>query len=925
MNSPGDEESSNLYRYWAFISYSHADEKWARWLHRGIETYQGHSKLVGSMNRNGEAIPKRLSPVFRDRDELGAATDLPKTLEDALAASKFLIVICSPAAAGSKWVNEEIRRFEALGRSNQVLAVVVDGEPWASRSGSPANECFPEALRYKLESPGEEAREFAEPLAADARATGDGTRNALVKIVSAILGVRFDELRRRDDERRRRNLLIAASTLSVIALTVLSLLAYSVVQRWKAAAQARVAKSQRLVSVGTSELQQSRMDNAILLAAAAFQVAPTFEARHLLGKLMGTEPALRRYLASSGPVVTAIDVDASGNYAATSHEKSVTIWDLARGSPGPSMKGNDEKIAYVCFVGGRSDHVAAVTEPDTLIIWQQGKQTSATKLSDTALNKVQCASGTPQMIGVDVDGGILEWDLTRPGDPAAKIGRIPAKRIMTFNRDGSLLAAVDNESMDIYDRNTRSVRHTDFQDKRLRLSSAHLSRDGKQLAAVDLDVTLRLFSTESGHQAPLSLQLPGLVLSFCFSPDSKSLALTLNNGSAILVDREIMGFRRRMLAAGGSNDSVVAVGFSPDGNTLVSGSQNGKVVQWDVEPSTQHRAETYHKPCTNGNARHVSMGANSWLGSVCDDGAIIAMPLSDPGSRRAVQLEERRVREVEAFHLGADGKSGLLLGGSEAGLVSFASGLIDWKSPDDEKDHFALLARDSQAAEVAALSTGGQITVWDLTRNSSRKFRDNSKRQRWSGMAFDAKHGRVAAISDRDVFLGTMSGGHLEMRQLPGETEGDGALTFGSDGLDLFGVGFKGKILQWRLAQPEAKPVEAVLGGFARFVGSSPAERLLLVVSNRKIWLVEPVSGKVLFELEGSEVRQFSFSPDGSKLVVHSGGYLVPVIDLDVSHWLRDLCLVANRNFSPAEWQQYIGADVTYERTCPNVPADRNR
>ena len=77
MSDSVTPKSSDPFRYWAFISYSHKDEKFASWLHREIETYKGHTRLVGSTNPAGEMVPKRLSPIFRDRDELAAATDSP--------------------------------------------------------------------------------------------------------------------------------------------------------------------------------------------------------------------------------------------------------------------------------------------------------------------------------------------------------------------------------------------------------------------------------------------------------------------------------------------------------------------------------------------------------------------------------------------------------------------------------------------------------------------------------------------------------------------------------------------------------------------------------------------------------------------------------------------------------------------------------
>src|SRR5690348_4271128 len=55
------------FRYWAFISYSHSDERWAAWLHHVLETYRVPAPLAGGPTRDG-ARPRRLFPVFRDRD-----------------------------------------------------------------------------------------------------------------------------------------------------------------------------------------------------------------------------------------------------------------------------------------------------------------------------------------------------------------------------------------------------------------------------------------------------------------------------------------------------------------------------------------------------------------------------------------------------------------------------------------------------------------------------------------------------------------------------------------------------------------------------------------------------------------------------------------------------------------------------------------
>ena len=56
-------------------------------------------------------MPSRLYPIFRDRDELASGSDLSESIQTAMANSESLIVICSPAAAKSRWVSEEVRRF----------------------------------------------------------------------------------------------------------------------------------------------------------------------------------------------------------------------------------------------------------------------------------------------------------------------------------------------------------------------------------------------------------------------------------------------------------------------------------------------------------------------------------------------------------------------------------------------------------------------------------------------------------------------------------------------------------------------------------------------------------------------------------------------------------------------------------------------
>jgi len=207
------------FRYKAFISYSHQDESWGRWVQRALEGYRVPRHLVGKKGAFGE-VPKRLSPVFRDREDLSSAADLSGSIKQEMAQSETLVVICSPACAQSRWVDEEIRYFRSLGRGDRIHALIVAGEPDAE---DPLVNCFPTALVTDNEG------NTVEPLAADARKWADGKLLARLKLIAGILGIRLDDLRRRDMQRRHRLWMISSfgaltvavvtSVLAIVAVT----------------------------------------------------------------------------------------------------------------------------------------------------------------------------------------------------------------------------------------------------------------------------------------------------------------------------------------------------------------------------------------------------------------------------------------------------------------------------------------------------------------------------------------------------------------------------------------------------------------------------------------------------------------------------------------------------------------------------------
>jgi len=115
-------------------------------------------------------------------------------------------------------VNQEIEVFKKLGRSEQVLCVIVDGEPSVAGAN---DDCYPQSLRQRYDRSGNLIDGPAEPIAADFRKSGDGKSLALLKIIAGMIGVGLDDLRQREMQRKQRRMAaITASSLLVAGIMV---------------------------------------------------------------------------------------------------------------------------------------------------------------------------------------------------------------------------------------------------------------------------------------------------------------------------------------------------------------------------------------------------------------------------------------------------------------------------------------------------------------------------------------------------------------------------------------------------------------------------------------------------------------------------------------------------------------------------------
>lgn len=218
----------------AFVSYCHKDAAFAARLQRKLEAYRLPRRLAGRVTPLPGQAPGRIGPVFRDREDLSAATDLSAAVREAIAASSALVVVASPDSARSDWVAREIALFRELHPEAPILVALARGEP---------HEALPEALRD----------DRVEPLCADFRKSGDGKRLAFLKIVAGLADLPLDTLVQRDAQRQVRR--VTGVTLGAALLVVIMALLLVAALRARSEADRRRVTADEMINKLLTEVR----------------------------------------------------------------------------------------------------------------------------------------------------------------------------------------------------------------------------------------------------------------------------------------------------------------------------------------------------------------------------------------------------------------------------------------------------------------------------------------------------------------------------------------------------------------------------------------------------------------------------------------------------------------------------------------------
>jgi WD40 repeat protein len=884
-------------RYEAFISYSHAgDSGFAAELQRAL------NRIARPSYKWWQWWPPR---VFRDQTNLAAAADLSGEINDALGASDAFVLIASPRAAASHWVDQEAATWCTHKPSDRLFIALTDGAlVWDD-----ARSCFDGAATDALPPVLKQAFEH-EPLWVDFTTVKNSDRlrrdprfvDGAATLAAAIRGVDKDALIGDDLRQRRRTRQLiggAVGLLGLLTLVAVTAAIYALVQRNRAEERARIANS-RLLAARAVDLLDVDPEQSLALAVRAAQTHGTSESVDALRAALNRS-RLRRVLYAGAPAFDAAVNPRVHLLAAGLAGGRVRVWSARTGAPVTTLRLGATPITSVSFsrdgrtvlaAGARAAGPGAAVWPTS----SAGARPLATFDRSRPLTAALSPDGKVAATG-DYDGVVRLWrtatgrELGQMRPPGA---REPVSAI-AFDAAGARL-----------------------------------------VAATGPRVTLWTLAT----RAPRVLESRGAtVWALAFSPDGRRVAIGADHG----VVRVVSTRGRRALNLRGHTDTVNGIDFSPDGASLVTASDDETARIWNLRAGSLtavlrgHDGVVRSARFTSGGTSVVTAGADgtirTWAVSADpvrarlvapDGGKVTDVAFAPRGVRVAAASEDGvamiwnlvdgrllhtlrhgpETTGVESAQFSRDGRLVVTAGDDGAAKVWLAStgSLRETLTLPHEAELYAA-AFSPDARLVAAAGRGGGVRLWRWRRGTVlRRLRLPS--ERIDGVAFSRSGALVAAAGGAAVRIWRVHSGTPVITLHSGER--DGRLTsvaISRNGDYVASGSSSGAIFIWdassgrRLARIVA--AGATIGSVAfsadgRFLVSAAQDGrgdVWTVPGGRRVTEVRPGAGSL---------DAAAFAPHGRDIALAGTGGVVTVFDCAECRPLRGLVCLAAPRIAPA-------------------------
>ena len=879
-------------------------------------------------------------------------------LRAALDASKFFVLIASPAAVERPWVDKEAGYWLEHNSPETLIIVAARGKiTWDDSRGDfdrSGTNALPSALygKYREEPIFVDMRDVRRPLNRK-----DPVLNDKIADVAACLhGVSKEEMTSRDRQERRRALRLAASAIVVLVISLALALAASVIavgQRNDALAQARLAVSRQLAAESGALLSQSANLSA-LLAAESYRIDPDPQARSaLLGVLSGNSrlAGIRRFPVSNGQLTD------DGTKIIVPGYRGVLVWDVASWRwVGPVFAGGSKsavrasearnRLQYVGDLSPDDRRLAVYTPARTIELWDLARHRLLATSTDPAVVTGGPAvgvygSGQPQLVycpdgryilSTGMDGAYVfdAHTLKMIAGPLRIPGDVPGVDDAEFAPRGELLILSGVSGEYVFSTANWRVVYSISTDGDA--GGAAFSPDGRQLAVpASSGVLLYNVIKEKGGRRP---RVYGPVRamegghgesSIAWSPDGSLIASSGNNGT--LIWNQATGHVVATLGASLSWDGLGDVGglaFSRSGRYLLEGVL-GDLVTWRID---------------RGNLFFVDRLASIGPPSFSSDGKTVATADAADGVQLWDAVSGKPVGKP--IHPGGGTVQDVaFLGEGSMLAIGQQTGTAIWNLRENRQvgglltgfSHTVISEAASPDGRYVAAAEDLEVSVWDLaTRRMVLKIPAPADKR------YDAIQ---AAVSPDDGIVAMPAGQYVELWSIPQRKKI--AVIDAGNSVNMVAFASSGTFLavntstpatrlwdlenhNWVASFPMSNGISAAQGFHDNPVAISADGTLVASASgaSNSVALWDARSGVRIGVLalpqaassHTDTVSGLAFSPDGNALAVTTDTGTLTVWDLNVNHWIADACAIGGRGLTRSEWAHYIGSVASYRNTC---------